>query len=632
MVAAVSSAIGASPASAQTPQNSQLPVLKQLSIEELLQLDVTLPLRREERLMDAPAAVTLLTSEDLRRQGAVSLPEALRHVSGLFVARFSNSSWIVASRGFASTSANKMLVMIDGRSVYSPLFSGVFWDQQDASLFDLERVEIIRGPGASLWGSNAVNGVINVVSKRAADTQGVMVTVGGGAEEQLFTTARYGGRVGAGHYRVYGKAFRRDGANFANDADAMDDQALGQGGFRIDVGPSANAVTLQGDVYRTGSEAGAAQNIRADGVNMLARWTRRSSSRGELQLQTYFDRTHRRVPNQIEEDRNTWDLDVQHRYNIDARHTLNSGASYRLSADDTAPSALLRFEPAERTTHLLTAFAQDEFALTPAVTLVGGMKVEHNHYTGIEWQPSVRARWMPTRAHTWWAAVSRAVRMPTRFDTDVRVYQGDRLVATGSDDFKSETVVAYEGGYRTSPSPKFAVDITAYHNRYNDLRSQEFRSGRVVVENQLNDNTTGANITASVQPWPWIRLTGSYTRQTHDLSLDRGSTDVYRGQFETIDPDYMARFMARFDFPRGVELDLMSMFVGALPQIVPQIPGTPAYNEASVRVGWRVTSRLDLSLIGRDLLHDDHIEFISPTSSRVTRLERALFTRLTLAF
>jgi iron complex outermembrane recepter protein len=619
-------------AEAQTPQNSQLPVLKQLSIEELLQLDVTLPLRREERIMDAPAAVAVLTSEDVRRQGAVSLAEALRHVPGLFVGRFSASSWIVASRGFGSTTANKMLVMIDGRTVYSPLFSGVFWNQHDMMMLDIDRVELIRGPGASLWGSNAVNGVINVVSKRAADTQGVLLTVAGGAEERFTTALRYGGRAGAGHYRVYGKFFDRDDANLPGGVDAHDGQRLGQGGFKLEFEPAAHGFTLQGDVYRTRADTATDADIRADGANVLGRWTYRRSSRSELQVQGYFDRTRRVVPQQIDEARNTLDIEVLQRLNLNSRHTLSAGASYRHSADDTIASPLLAFDPAERTTHLAGAFAQDEFAISPAVLLVAGAKIEHNDFTGVEWQPSLRGRWMPNTAHTIWGAVSRAVRLPTRFDSDVRVFRAGLLVATGDPDFRSEEVVAFEAGYRTSPLPSFAVDVAVFHNRYNHLRSQELTGGRITVANMLNNNSTGATITATVQPRSWARFAASYNVLGHDLSLDRGSTDIYRGRFETIDPKHMARVQGRFDLPHGLEVDVMTMFIGRLPQIVPQIPGTPAYNEASFRAGWRINSRLEVSLIGRDVLHDDHIEFISPTSSRITRLERALFTRATLAF
>lgn len=582
--------------------------------------------------MDAAAAVMVLTSEDLRRQGAVSLPDALYHVPGLFVGRFSASSWVIASRGFASTSANKMLVMIDGRSVYSPLFSGVFWNQQDALLFDLDRVEIIRGPGASLWGSNAVNGVINVVSKRAADTQGFMATVGGGAEERFLSGARYGGRAGTGYYRVYGKFFDRGAGVLADGRDAADGQRLGQGGFRVDLGAEASEVTLQGDVYRTATDTLTESDIEARGANVLARWTRRSSARSELQLQAYFDRTSRAVPNQTEELRHTLDVDVQQRVNLNGRHTLSAGASYRYSADETSQASLLVFDPADRATRLISTFVQDELSLASSVMLIGGVKVEHNDYTGIEWQPSVRTRWMPNSRNTVWGAVSRAVRLPTRLDTDVRLYVGDVLAASGNPDFASESVVAFEAGYRVRPHPAVALDFTAFRNRYDNLRTQEFSAGRILVGNKLNSRSVGGSVSATVQPRAWLRVTGSYAHLEHDLSLDPGSTDIYQGRFETIDAEHLADFSVRVDLPRGFEFDVMTRHVGSLPQVVSTIPGTPAYSEAGARLGWRITPTIEAAIIGRDLLNGHHAEFISPTSNRITRFERALFTRLTVAF
>jgi iron complex outermembrane receptor protein len=540
---------------------------------------------------------------------------------------------VVSSRGFANTSANKMLVMIDGRSVYSPLFSGVFWEQQDALLLDLDRVEVIRGPGASLWGANAVNGVINVVSKRAADTQGMLVSVGGGSEEQFTTGVRYGGRARSGHYRVYGKFFQRDAARLASGGDAADGQRFGQAGFRTDWERSSDAFTVQGDVYRTTADPlPSGDQIESDGVNLLARWSYRPSSRSEWQVQSYIDRTHRFVPNQIDEKRTTWDLDVQQRWNAHARHTVSLGGSYRYSADRTVASPLLQFDPASRATHLFSAFVQDEVQISPTVAAVAGTKVERNDYTGVEWQPSARLRWMPTSVHTVWGAVSRAVRMPTRFDTDILVFQGPRLIAVGNPDFQSESVVAYEVGYRAAPIRALAFDLTAFYNRYDDLRTQDFVGTRIVLGNGLNNRSRGGNLSMTVQPRPWMRLTASYTRLAHDLSLDAGSTDVFRGQFETIDPERMARVMGRFDLPGRVELDVMTSFIGRLPQVRPDIPGTPSYNEAGFRLGCRLSPNAEVALIGRDVLNDGHVEFISPTTSRITVLERALFTRVTLSF
>ena len=603
--------------------------LKQLSLEELLDVDVSLPLRRDEPVFDAPAAISLLTSEDLRRLGAVSLPEALTSVPGLFVARFSASSWIIATRGFASTAANKMLVMIDGRSVYSPLFSGVFWEQQDAFLFDLDRIEVIRGPGASLWGSNAVNGVINVVSKRASQTQGTLVTLGGGAEEQFHGGVRYGGRAGTGHYRVYGQYFQRDQAVLANGAPARDGQQYGQGGFRMDFGEPARSLTLQGDVYRSTFEFFDRADGESTGVNVLARWTQRPSAASELNLQVYYDRTSRMVPLQLDEKRDTFDVDVDHRRQLTTRQSLNIGAGIRRSHDDTTPSAILLFDPEDRTTTLVTAFAQHEMRWSPNVSTMAGGRFERNGYTGLEVQPTARVRWTPGSGQTLWGAVSRAVRLPTRFDADLRIRQNGVVVIAGDPDFKSETVVAYEAGYRHTPFRNLVWSLELFHNRYDDLRTQEptGTAPPIRLGNGLNVNVSGLKLAASVQPRPWVRVTSSYTYLSEDLRLDAESRDLGRGLLETIDPSHQFQLSARLDLPRNLELDATARHLSELPT-----PGTPAYTEAGFRLGWHATSSLELALIGRDLLHDDHFEFISPGAARQTRLQRALFTRATFTF
>jgi iron complex outermembrane receptor protein len=601
--------------------------LKQLTLEELLDIDVSLPLRREERVFQAPAAVSLLTSEDLRRLGAVTLPEALSTVPGLFVSRFTASSWVVTTRGFASTAANKLLVMIDGRSVYSPLFSGVLWDQQDAFLLDLDRIEVTRGPGASLWGSNAVNGVINVVSKPASQTQGTLVTIGGGAEERFHTGVRYGGRAGGGHYRVYGLTFIRDEARLSTGEPAQDGQRFGQGGFRTDFGDRSRALTLQGDVYVSRADLFGRDDIQASGGNLLARWTRRAGASAELNVQAYFDRTTRRVPQQFAERRNTFDVDIDQRRDF-GRHSLNVGGGFRRSDDDTDPTPLLFFEPEERATNLVTVFAQDEFHLTPTLAAIGGLRAERNDYTGWELQPMGRMRWNPSATQTIWGAVSRAVRLPTRFDTDLRIQQNGVVVITGSDDFDAERAVAYEFGYRHAPVPRLVWSLELFHNRYDDLRTQEPAPGAPVrIDNGLNVDVSGLKLAGSAQPRPWARITTSYTYLHEDASLDPDSRDLGRGLLETIDPTHQLQLSARFDLPHRVELDGPARYVSALPT-----PGTPAYTEAGFRLGWHATSRLELALVGRDLLHRDHIEFVSPTSVRQTRLQRALFTRATLTF
>jgi iron complex outermembrane receptor protein len=618
-----------SPASlfAQSSASAQLPALKQLSLEELLEVDVTLPLRRESSVREAPAAISVATAEDIRRSGAVNLPEALRHMPGLFVARFNATSWVVTARGFASNAANKMLVMIDGRSVYSPLFSGVFWDQQDAMLLDLDRIEVVRGPGTSLWGSNAVNGVINVVSKAASETQGTLVQVGGGAEEQLHAAVRYGDRAGGGHFRVYGKYFVRDGATLDDGRDAGDGQRFGQGGFRADFGDvTDSSFTIQGDAHVSRSGLLGRDNIEASGLNVLARWTRRASSTSNFALQLYADHSDRMVPAQIRERRNTFDIDLQHRFAASDRHMLSWGGGYRRSADDTTPSALLFFEPEDRTTHLITGFLQDDIMLTSSLSAILGAKLERNDYTGIEAQPTARIRWTPSPSHTVWGGVSRGIRMPTRIDTDVRVRVNNRIAVTGNPEFRSESLVATELGYRGNAKGQLAWDVVVFDHDYDDIRTQEL-GAPIVVGNGANIASRGMTATGTVQPRPSLRFTASYSYLHYVVSLDPGSNDLYGGRNETIDPSHQAFVLSRVDLPGGVDLDLSTRYVSAIPN-----PGTPAYWEAGFRVGWRMMSNLELSLVGRDVLHDSHFEFLSPTSASRTRLERALFARVTVAY
>ena len=609
---------------------SQLPTLKQLTLEELLNVDVTLPLRRPVRILDAAAAVNVITSEDIWRSGAVSLPEVLRASPSLFVGRFSAASWVISSRGFASTAANKLLVLVDGRSVYSPLFSGVFWEQIDAPIFDLDRIEVVRGPGASLWGSNAMNGVVSIVSKSARDTQGTFLSAGTGAEEHFFSSVRHGGRAGSGHYRLFGKLVARDDAHLTDGSAAEDWQRAGHFGARFDFGSPTNELTLQGDGFVSRLGLAGRDDLESSGANVLARWTRSVASQGNLQVQAYFDHSTRFVPAQFDEVRDTVDVDLQHRFTLRGRHQLSWGGGYRTSADDTTATVLLFFDPEDRRTHLVSAFLQDEIAITPRVVLTAGARLEHNDYTGLETQPTVRARWTPYPSHSLWGAVSRAVRLPTRLDTDVRITQGGRVVIAGNPSFDAETVIAYEGGYRMSAAQMFSADVAVFRNRYDDLRTQELPralGSPVTIGNGLNITTTGIEFTGSVQPRPWMRFTSSYAFLGKDLTLDPDSRDPTRGLNEAIDPRHQWSLSGRVDLPHRIELDGSLRTISALPN-----PGTPRYTEANLRLAWRPVQRFELSLVGRDLLHSTHLEFVSPTSSRRTELERAVYTRVSVAF
>ena len=409
---------------AQQPAGGDQSQWKQLTIQELLEMDVTTAARRADPIRNAAAPIQVLTRDDLHRAGVRYLAEAFRLADGLYVGRFDGRTWIVNGRGLAINGANKMQVMIDGRSIYSPLFSGIFWDAQDVLIEDIDRIEIIRGPGASLWGANAVHGIINVITRRAADTQGTLVTVGSGNEEQAITDVRYGGRVGDSvAFRTYAKYGYRDAQSLATGESAKDPMQRGQVGGRLDWRASKTAdVTVQGDAYTGQLGLLNSPDTSISGGNVVARWTRRNTW-GITQAQVFYDRVERDVPDQFGERRNTFDIDVQQNVSHISGHSIVFGGGYRISDDDTDVTRILFFEPKGRTSHLFNVFAQDEISLGRGVFGTLGSKLEHNSYSGWELQPTGRIRWTRGR-DTLWGGVSRAVRMPTRFDSDIRVTGG----------------------------------------------------------------------------------------------------------------------------------------------------------------------------------------------------------------
>jgi iron complex outermembrane receptor protein len=474
--------------------------LKRLTIEELADLPVTTAAKRVERLSDVAAAVSIIRGEDIRRSGATSLAEALRLADALQVAQVYGPGYAISARGFNIATANKMLVLIDGRTVYSPLFAGVFWDVEDLVLADIDRIEVIRGPGGTLWGANAVNGVINIITKRAADTQGGYLTVTAGNETRAITSARYGGTTAGGTaFRVYGKFHADDQHVFATGLPGQDGKKFGQAGFRIDSDAAkTTGWTAQGDIYYGAEGLYDRGDTRVSGGNLLARYTKQMSSTSQFQAQVYYDRTDRRVQRQYLSARDTFDVDLQQQLNAGTRHHLVFGAGFRASrGDDLGDGIGFFFSPQVRTSTLANVFAQDDISLRPdRLSLIVGTKVERNDFTGLEVQPNVRLRFTPDARQTFWTAVSRAVRMPTRFDNDLRVLAPTgQVIITGSDAFKSESVIAYEAGYRLRPTEWLSFEAATFANRYDDLRSQELPASAgapVVLGNGLNASTSGS--------------------------------------------------------------------------------------------------------------------------------------------
>jgi len=606
--------------------------LKSLSIEELMQIDVTSVSRRSEPLSRAAAAITVITGEDLRRSGITNLPEALRLVASLHVAQQTQRNWSISARGFNQGTANKLLVLVDGRSVYSPLFSGVFWDVQDILLEDVDRIEIIRGPGATLWGANAVNGVINVITKPAASTQGGLLVAGAGNEERSFGGVRWGGTLGkGGHYRVYGKYRSVDELAFADGGDSVDDLQLRKGGFRADWKGTGGGAMIQGDVYTGhGGELGRGDQD-LDGGNLLGRWSRRSSERSGLELQVYWDRYHRFIPTLFEEHRDTWDADFQQDFRFGERHAVVWGLGYRHTRDRVGASALVAFLPERRPQDLFSGFAQDEISLLEdrlRVTL--GTKLEHNDSSGLEVQPNVRFSLAVDDRQTLWGAVSRAVRTPTRLDEDVVLFLPgtDVPLLQGDPDFDSEKLIAYELGWRSRLQTDLSLDVSTFYNVYDDLRSQERTNGGfpIVLRNLANAETWGIETRLSGQPvarWSWLL---AYALLEEDFSVDSGSTDPTQGHAEGQDPRHRLVARSYLDLPGGIGLDAWLRYVDRL-----AFTRTPGYLEMDLHLGWRPSRSLELALVGRNLLHDHHPE-LGAASPQREEVERSLYGRVTWSF
>lgn len=590
--------------------------LKRLTIEELADLAVTTATKRVERLSEVAAAITVIRGDDIRRSGATSLADALRLADVLHVAQVYGPGWAISSRGFNIATANKLLVLIDGRTVYSPLFSGVFWDVQDVVLADIDRIEVIRGPGGTLWGANAVNGVVNIMTKRPAATQGGFVTITAGTETRAVTTARYGGTTGGGAaYRLSAK-FRADDEHvFATGAPGRDDVQFGQAGFRIDSDAAkATAWTAQGDVYYGSEGLFDRGNTRVAGGNILTRWTKHWSSTSQFQARLYYDRTDRRVQRQYLSARDAIDIDTQQQMVVGSRHNLVFGAGFRASrGDDLGDGPGFFFDPQVRTSTLASFFVQDDIVLAPnRLSLIIGSKVERNDFTGFELQPNVRVRLTPDSRQTFWGAVSRAVRMPTRFDNDLRILAPTgQLLITGSDAFQSENVLAYEAGYRLRPTEWVSFDVATFANKYDDLRSQELPAAPgspVVLGNGLDARTSGVEIAATASPTRWWQAHASYGYLWERFSRDAGSRDITNGASEANDPSHLFSVRTSLDLPRKFEVDAVVRYVSRLPK-----PVVEPYTELMARIGWRQSDRWELSVVGQNLLHDRHEEFAAGT-------------------
>ena len=631
-----------------------------LSLEELMNIEVTSVSKRPERASDAAAAIHVITEDDIRRSGATSIPDLLRTVPGLQVAQIDGNKWAITARGFNSRFANKLLVLIDGRSIYTPLFSGVLWDQQEPILQDIERIEVIRGPGATLWGANAVNGVINIITRHSRDTLGTFMTASLGNNERILA-GRYGAKLGENSfYRSYAKGTKRDGGENEDGSEGFDGWHAYHAGFRSDIARNNNAFTVQGDMFANNTRsdfnkdllsAPFTEVVREDaeshGGNLLGHWNHTKPDGSEISLKGYIDYS-RFTSVSLSENRLTADIEAQHVFSPFDSHTMVWGAGYRITGDKISNTTNNTFDPEKETDQVFSAFIQDKIELVPdTLDVTVGSKFEINDYTGFEWQPSVRTSWRPTATDTLWAAVSRAVRTPTRAENDLRISAAVipplsagnpaavplQLLILGSDDVKSEEVMAYELGYRTQPKPSLSLDAAAFYNVYHSLST--IRPGSAVfiggaqphlelpltVDDSSSGETYGIELAADWRVQNWWRLRGSYSFFDIKIHIDPGNPVTGGEAAEGQSPHHSAVLQSSMAVNESVSFDTTLRYVDSLSAL-----GVPDYLELDARLAWRPAPGMELAITGRNLLHDRHQEFgeesltINPTSVPRTAL------------
>lgn len=617
--------------------NLDIEQLRRTSVAPALETVVTTVSRQESTVGRSPAAVYVITSEMIRRSGATSIPEVLRMAPGVEVARIDSNKWAITVRGFNNRFSNKLLVQIDGRSVYDPTFAGVLWDEPDLLLEDIERIEVIRGPGATIWGANAVNGVINVITRRAEDTVGVYARAGGGSEELGFTSARIGGCAadGAVHWRLWGKWSERDRGLRAGEQ-SFDDWNQGRGGFRLDWTPGCcDTITFQGDYYEGISNAGRViaspmpdrQRVDLRGGYVMGRWTRELSDESDLSLQAYIDHKERPGENEVDWGLDTYDVDFQHRLRCGYRHQLIWGLGYRHISDRLVPlpGSLAWFVPAKRKTDLLSGFVQDEVTLVDDhLFFTIGTKLEENDYTGFEIQPSARLLWSPDATRAAWGAFSRAVRTPSRAEDDIRVALGGPVFIIGSRDIVSAEVLAYEIGYREQPIEQFSWDVALFYNVYDNLLTSTLAFPNLVFSNDMTGETYGVELFGNLDVTSCWRLSASYTFLR--MHLHPGPTSSMTGELaEGSSPRNQASIRSSWDLGRDWQLDVAARYVDSLPGQF-----TPSYITMDLRAGWQPTERLELAVVGQNLLDAAHKEFNTTEDLlQFTEAQRGVYGSLT---
>ncbi len=639
--------------------------LKKMTLEELMDIKISSVSKKEGILFNAAAAVSVITEEDIRRSGATTIPEILRTVPGMEVAQIDANKWAISTRGFNEIFSKKLLVLVDGRSVYNPAFAGVFWDVQDTLLEDIDRIEVIRGPGNTLWGANASNGVINIITKNAIKTQGALLSGGGGTQEEGFSNFRYGDKLNEkAHYRVYGKVFKRDDFVDAQGNDTKDDWKAIRGGFRIDWDNyDSNIFTIQGDIYsgKSGVEIkrddnkimvspffeNSVEDASVSGANILARWNRVNEDQSDTQLQFYYDR-FKRMESTLTQTFDTVDLDFQHRFNLGNDKEIIWGLGQRVVADNFRNSFTLSFNPASEVNFNTSGFIQSDIGfLDNQLTLVVGSKFSYNSFTEFEIQPNIRLSWTPNDTNTIWTALSHVVRTPDRVEDSSRVnisaFRVDgtpNMVAFfGSDNVDAENLTALELGYRFRPNDRLYFDITGFLNFYDHLITAETQTAFFettpppshfvipqVIDNKLSGETFGIEFLSQWNVTDWWKLKGWVSWLEIQLRNDLGSTDISaEGVAEGQSPQYQFFVQSRLNLPYGLELDKTLRFVNKLKTL-----DIPSYTRFDIRIGYHPREDVEISFVGQNLLDPHHPEFTSPNTGILSsEVPRSFYGKLT---
>lgn len=616
-----------------------------------MNIEVTTVSRQSQKLIDVASAIFVITSDDIRRSGATSIPDALRMAPGVQVARVGTDKWAVSVRGFNGLYANKLQVLMDGRSVYSPIFSGVLWEQQDTLMADIERIEVIRGPAATSWGANAVNGVINIITKKAADTQGTFLTAGGGSFEHGFIGARYGGKINAQTpFRIYAKGFTRDNTTSLSGENIHNQWHSARGGFRVDHTRGNDEFTLQGDLFYLskgdtlsretiqlpGHIATSGLRGHQEGGNIRFRWNRTFSEQNSIMLQTYYDTNQTRLLPIGKTHDERFDIDFQHRFPLYDRHDLTWGANYRLYHNRISETELVKFRPPEQTNHLISAFIRDDITLISDRLLLSlGTRIEHNDFTGFEIQPNGRLMWTPNERNSIWMSVSRAVRTPSRAENDVTNTVGQLdsagtftlpipilLTLQGNSGFNSEKLIAYELGYRHQFSPQASIDVAGFINDYSQLRDLSFGALTLstglpqqfilpaTVNNQASALTYGFETSIDWQPLSNWRLQSSYSFLDMDISANKElkGLDPITAGADKISPQHQLSLRSNYDISEKLQLNLWLRYISKI-----AFYDIPDYVTMDAKLAFKPYKNIELFLVGQNLFAESHREFVADT-------------------